>query len=225
MKNLLLFLLSTTLLFSSVLFAQTNEVKKQKYKRHYYTKKSIYEALPNTKDEILFVGNSITAGGQWAELFRDLRVKNRGISGDVTDGVLFRLNEITESNPKKIFLMIGVNDLSKGRSKAYILEKYQEILDSIKSQTASTKIYIQSILPVNKAFGYFKNHTNKTDSIISINKNLRLMAQKEGATYIDLFTPFANSENKMKKEYTLDGLHFNGKGYLKWAELIKKYVN
>ena len=135
------------------------------------------------------------------------------------------MNEITESNPSKIFLMIGVNDLSKGKSKSYILEKYQEIIDSIKTQTTSTEIYVQSILPVNNEFEYFKNHTNKTDSIISLNDSLSIMAEKNNVEYINLFTPFANSEKKMKAEYTLDGLHFNGKGYLKWAELVKKYVN
>jgi len=224
MKKILSIALVTMLLFNISFFAQKSGSGKQQFKRHYYTKKSIYDALPNTKDEILFVGNSITASGQWTELFQNLRVKNRGISGDVTDGILFRLKEITESKPSKIFLMIGVNDLSKGKSKSYILKKYQEILDSIKSQTPNTKVYIQSILPVNNKFGYFKNHTNKTDSIISINNSLKMMAKKNDAKYIDLFSAFADSQNKMKEEYTLDGLHPNGKGYSKWGELIRKYV-
>lgn len=224
MKKIISIVFVITFLFGIPIPAQTSGSSKQQFKRHYYTKKSIYDALPNTKDEILFVGNSITASGQWTELFQDLRVKNRGISGDVTDGILSRLKEITESQPSKIFLMIGVNDLSKGKSKSYILKRYQEILDSIISQTPNTKIYIQSILPVNDKFGYFKNHTNKTDSIISINNSLKIMVEKTGAKYIDLFSAFADSQNKMEEEYTLDGLHPNGKGYLKWVELIRKYV-
>ena len=36
---------------------------------------------------------------------------NRGISGDFTNGVLARLEEITHYKPKAIFLLIGVNDL------------------------------------------------------------------------------------------------------------------
>ncbi len=224
MKKILSIALVMMFLFNISFFAQTSRSSKQQFKRHYYTKKSIYDALPNTKDEILFVGNSITASGQWTELFQDLRVKNRGISGDVTDGILYRLKEVTESQPSKIFLMIGVNDLSKGKSKSYILNRYQEILDSIKSQTPNTKIYIQSILPVNDKFEYFKNHTNKTDSIISINNSLKIMAKKNDVKYIDLFSAFADSKNKMKEEYTLDGLHPNGKGYSKWVELIRKYV-
>ncbi|VAX29205.1 hypothetical protein MNBD_IGNAVI01-325 [hydrothermal vent metagenome] len=224
MKKILSIVLVFVFLFNVSVFAQKNGSSKKQFKIHYYTKKSIYDALPNTKDEILFVGNSITASGQWTEMFQDLRVKNRGISGDVTDGLLYRLKEVTESQPSKIFLMIGVNDLSREKSKSYILKRYQEILDSIRSQTPSTKIYIQSILPVNDKFGYFKNHTNKTDSIISINRDLEIIAEKIGAKYIDLFSAFADPQNKMKEEYTLDGLHPNGKGYLKWVELIRKYV-
>jgi len=218
--SLLFFFVCTGLLLN----AQTGHQNKLKYKIHYYVKESIYEALPNTKGEILFVGNSITASGQWTELFQDLRVKNRGISGDVTDGILFRLKEITESHPSKIFLLVGVNDLSKGRSKNYILKKYKEILDSIKSQSPSTKIYVQSILPVNDEFHYFKNHTNKTDSIISLNNNLKNLSKEEGTEFIDLFSAFVNSKRKLKNKYTLDGLHLNGKGYLLWKSIVEKYV-
>lgn len=99
------------------------------FKRHYYLKKSVFEVLSNNDNEIIFLSNSITAGGIWTELFQDLRIKNRGIIGNVTDGILYRLKEVTESNPEYIFIMIGVNDLSKGKSKAYIQNNYQKIID------------------------------------------------------------------------------------------------
>ena len=129
-------------------FSQSQELRNQKFKRHYYIKKDVFESMPNTEGEILFVGNSITAGGEWSELFNNPNVKNRGISGDVTEGVLFRLEEITDSKPSKIFLMIGVNDLSLGISIDSILTNYETILTKILDETPSTKIFIQSILPV-----------------------------------------------------------------------------
>jgi lysophospholipase L1-like esterase len=204
--------------------AQESQDDKPKFKRHFYLKKSVFEVLPNNDNEIIFLGNSITAGGIWTELFQDLRIKNRGISGDVTDGILFRLNEVTESKPNKIFIMIGVNDLSKGKSKAYILNNYQKIIDEILNDSPETKIYIQSILPVNNEFDYFKNHTNKTDSILSINNSLKTMAVEQGLTYIDLFSSFANEELKLNESYTFDGLHLNGQGYLLWKNIVEKYI-
>ena len=64
----------------------------------------------------LFLGDSLTEYGNWRELFPGLDIKNRGIAGDTTDGVLHRLDGITALSPDKIFLMIGINDLLMGRS-------------------------------------------------------------------------------------------------------------
>jgi lysophospholipase L1-like esterase len=222
-KKILMFVFMSIILNMNIA-AQDSQADKPKFKRHYYLKKSVFEVLPNNDDEIIFLGNSITAGGIWTELFQDLRINNRGISGDVTDGILFRLDEVTESNPSKIFIMIGVNDLSKGKSKAYILMNYQRIIDEILNDSPETKIYIQSILPVNNEFDYFKNHTNKTDSILSINDSLKIIAADQGLTYIDLFSSFANEELKLNESYTFDGLHLNGQGYLLWKSIVEKYI-
>jgi len=205
--------------------AQSAQIDKPKFKRHYYIKKSVYEALPNTNDEILFVGNSITAGGKWAELFNDLRIKNRGISGDVTEGILFRLDEITESKPLKIFLMIGVNDLSYGLSVDSVLQNYKRILENILKDSPNTKIYVQSVLPVNDNFDYFKNHTNKGELILELNRKIKLLAEKFNLVYIDLFSFFVNEQGKLKEECTFDGLHLNGQGYLLWKSTIEKYIH
>ena len=46
-----------------------------------------------------FCGN----GGEWAELLNNKRVKNRGISGDICQGVYDRLDPILKGKPAKIF--------------------------------------------------------------------------------------------------------------------------
>ncbi|UCH65615.1 MAG: hypothetical protein JSW63_00335 [Ignavibacterium sp.] len=222
MKILIIVLLS--IIFNVNIVSQDSQDYKRKFKRHYYLKKSVFEVLPNNDDEIIFLGNSITAGGIWTELFQNVRIKNRGISGDVTDGILYRLKEVTESNPEKVFIMIGVNDLSKGKSQEYILKNYQRIIDEILNDSPETKIYIQSILPVNDEFDYFKNHTNKTDSILSLNTSLKTMADERGLIYIDLFSSFINEKLKLNEEYTFDGLHLNGQGYLLWKSIVEKYI-
>ena len=216
---LLIFILS----LDNVL-AQTKDLQNQKFKRHYYIKKDVFESMPNTEGEILFVGNSITAGGEWSELFNNPNVKNRGISGDVTEGVLFRLEEITDSKPSKIFLMIGVNDLSLGISIDSILTNYETILTKILDETPSTKIFIQSILPVNDEYDYFKDHTDKGNSILILNEKIQRLSEKYNQTYVDLFSSFANHEGKLKRQFTFDGLHLNGKGYSTWKNIIADYV-
>ena len=65
-------------------------------------------------NEIVFIGNSITEGGKnWSEKFNIPNIRNRGIGGDVTDGVLERLGEIIFFKPKAVFILIGINDLCK----------------------------------------------------------------------------------------------------------------
>lgn len=79
-------------------------------------RRSLFEVLPVYSSDIVFLGNSITDGCEWAELFNNRHVKNRGISGDRSGWLLDRLDPIVGGHPKKLFLMIGVNDLAAGVS-------------------------------------------------------------------------------------------------------------
>ncbi len=220
MKKLFIFLF----ILSSFVIAQNNTEKKE-YSPYYQHKKSMFESLPNSNGEIIFLGNSITDGCNWTELFSDLRVKNRGISGDVTEGILNRLDEVTESKPAKIFIMIGINDLARDKSKKEILDKCEIIIDQIVTDSPETEIYLQSILPVNKKYGRFEKHYSKSDSIVSLNKGLENLAIEKGETYVDLYSSFIDNENNLKDDFTEDGLHLNGKAYGIWKSLVDKYIS
>lgn len=210
------------LISGSSLFAQ--EKKAPKFSTYYYQKKSLFEALPDTKREIIFLGNSITDGGEWSELFKNPNIKNRGISGDITDGVLFRLDEVLSSKPVKIFIMIGVNDLAAGKTPEYVLVNYSKILARIKDASPKTKVYVQSVLPVNKTLGMFPNHTDKAKEINEVNKGLKDMAINFDYQFIDLTFIFSDKAGRLNEQYTNDGLHLMGKGYLVWKDAIKKYI-
>jgi lysophospholipase L1-like esterase len=67
--------------------------------------------MPNDTSEIIFLGDINIDFCNWHELFGKSNFKNRCISGDIINGVINRLEEIVESKPKKVFLMIGTNDL------------------------------------------------------------------------------------------------------------------
>ncbi|MFZ5938993.1 MAG: GH92 family glycosyl hydrolase [Bacteroidota bacterium] len=190
-------------------------------KAYYYHKKEHFELLPDTEHEIIFLGNSITDNAEWAELFRNPNIKNRGIGGDDTDGVLERLPEVLSSKPDKIFIGIGTNDLAYLKSKEHVMENYRLILDRIASESPDTKVYIQSILPTEDAIHIFR----KNSDIMELNRQLEALAGSRGLVYIDLFTPFSTPEHKLNLKYSIDGLHLNGKGYELWKDIIVKYVN
>ncbi|MDZ7742186.1 MAG: GH92 family glycosyl hydrolase [Bacteroidota bacterium] len=201
-------------------FAEDMDAWNKAMKAYYYHKKSHFESMPDTPGEIIFLGNSITDNCDWAELFGNPNIKNRGIGGDDTDGILERLVEVISSRPEKIFIMIGTNDLANGKSVEYILDNYRKIIKRIQKDSPQTKIYIQSVLPTDDAF-----HTErKNQDIREINRQLQVIANADGLTYIDLYKHFENADGILDTQYSLDGLHINGEAYLLWKELIEKYV-
>jgi hypothetical protein len=107
MKKLtyLLLLLSYTALAQ----IKENRNKDEAFSTFYQQRSSLFRLLPQSKGDIMFLGNSITNGNEWDELFNDASIKNRGISGDATLGVLNRLDEVTARKPGKVFLLIGIN--------------------------------------------------------------------------------------------------------------------
>jgi len=194
-----------------------------KYPPYYYQKKSLFEQLPNTENEIIFLGDSITDGCNWSELLQDPRIINRGISGDVTDGVLDRLGEVTESKPQKIFLMIGINDLAKGRSVDYVLNNIKRIIKVIKDQSPETELFIQSVLPVNPDFTVFPDHVNKSHEVVEVNRGIIKICAHYEMQYIDVYSHLIDKEHRLSSDYTNDGLHLTGAGYIVWRNILKKY--
>lgn len=211
------------LLFAAnITFADAQETKRSTF---YYQRTTLFDVLPVGTEDVVFLGNSITNGSEWSELFGDLHVKNRGISGDTTDGVYDRLEQIVAGRPKKIFLMIGINDVSRGRTTDEIVAGIRAIAGRITAESPATRLYLQSVLPVNDCYGMFGGHTSRYAQVAEINAGIQRVAAETGAVYIDLYTPFADPESgKLRPELTNDGLHLLGAGYLLWRDVVTPYV-
>jgi len=193
----------------------------------YYDRKSHFESLNDTDNEIIFLGDSITHLCEWTELFQHPRIKNRGIGGDRTDGVLLRLDEIVSSRPNNIFIMIGINDLGYGIKVTDIASNYEKIVKHILSKSPNTQVYLQSVLPINeKLYNFFYKKAKATNAdIIKLNKHLKNLGTKFRVHYIDLSSHFIDDKNQLDKQFSSDGLHLNGKAYLVWKNAIEQYVN
>lgn len=201
-------------------FAQTVDTS---FAGPYFLKREAYfKALPYKKNATVFLGNSITEVGQWSELFADKNVINRGISGDVTYGVLNRLPFILSQNPKKIFLAIGVNDIKRGASIEEVANNHERIIKLIKQSSPKTKLYLQSILPVNEGMlaAIYAKITN--ERITKANSNLKELAQKYDCAYVNLHESGLKGEDgQLKKELSTDGLHLQPLAYIVWANYLK----
>ncbi|MFN4286098.1 MAG: GDSL-type esterase/lipase family protein [Lacibacter sp.] len=191
------------------------------YRYYYYDQKlSFFEQMPPQKGCVLWLGDSITDGGEWNELFPNQCNLNRGISADNTFGLLNRLPEVVRHQPAKLYLLIGINDVARNFPVAVTLRNYRRIVETLRSHCAGTRIYVQSLLPTNNSFTQFPNHQNKLEQVMAINNGLKALCNELQLTYVDLFTAFADETGKLDVRYTNDGLHLTGAGYVRWKEVI-----
>ena len=221
MKKIVLPFLS--LVLSQYLFAQTPQWDSTYRPGIYAMKVEQFRGFSNAATDIVFLGNSITDYTDWNELLQLKEARNRGISGDITFGVLERLDEVTEGKPSKIFILIGINDISRNIPDSVILDNYKKIIHRIKKESPETKIYFNTLLPVNNSFTN-RDHFNKDEHILYVNAELKKLAAKENITVIDIHPHFLDANKRLDKKYTYDGLHLDMEGYQKWASLLKPYI-
>lgn len=195
-----------------------------KYDAYYYRRATLFAQLPITKSDIVFLGNSLTDGAEWNELLGNPHIKNRGIVGDIVQGYIDRLYPILKGQPKKIFIMGGVNDISHGVSGDSIARATERLITLIKTLSPRTRIYLQSLLPINNDFGRYKLLAGREHVVVEANAALERVAKRQGVTWINLFPLMADSEGKLRREFTNDGLHLMGPAYLVWRDAVKPYV-
>ena len=220
MKRISIFFLSAIL---ATVAATAQEV--YHYNLYYFQRATLFEKLPVDSDDIIFLGNSITDNCEWHELFDNPNIKNRGISSDVSMGVYDRLEPIVQGKPAKIFLMIGINDVSHDLSTDSIVGNIAKIVRKIRKETPSTQLYIQSMLPTNDSFGQYRKIVGKAPQIVEINQKLEQLAASEQCTYIDLYSHLITpGTTELNPAYTNDGLHLLGDAYLVWKEVLQPYM-
>ena len=187
-----------------------------KFEAHYEERKSQFEHLSESHmNSIVMLGDSLTEGCPWNELSHRDNLSNYGIAGDTTFGVLHRLDNLSPEI-KKVFIMIGSNDLGYGESVEYVFSNYKKIIEIL--EIRGIKPYIQSVLYV----GRFDRSKRDNKDITKLNHLLLNFAMKKGITFIDLNKVLA-PEGVLHDEYTTDGVHINEKAYKIWVENIKQY--
>lgn len=184
-----------------------------------------YRQLPNRSGgqrDVIFAGDSHIAGTPFNEVFFPIR--NRGIGGDTTAGLLLRLDEITSRRPECLFLLIGTNDLARQVPVPEVIDNYRETLGRIKHESPATRVLVVSVPPVNQSI--FNAALDRNPTIRSLNCELKALAAVEGATFIDLWPVLADPSGNLRTEFSgTDGLHLNVPGRLAMCEALRPYVS
>lgn len=181
-------------------------------------------------DNYLFIGDKITEDYDLLKYYEKKPVVNEGKAGNMTDDILNNMkNRIYQYNPSKIFLLIGINDIDKGKSSLEITDNIEKIIKLVKENRPYCKIYIESIYPVNKSddekvSDKVRDKDFDNEKIMEVNKSLEKLADKEDATYINLYDKLIDKNGNLKLEYTSNGLYISDDGYEKITEILTKYL-
>jgi len=163
------------------------------------------------RETVVFLGDSITRGGDWAGWFPDLNTVNLGIDGNTTDDLLQRLDAVAETRPDTVSLMIGTNDFGHRFTVEHVVRNIESVMVQLRRDLPGARLLIQSILP---------RGTDFAERIQDANRHLRQFAATVPSQYLDLWPAFDIGGGELNPQYTDDGLHLNAAGYEAWlAEL------
>ena len=166
--------------------------------------------------KIIMLGNSLQNNALWTELFPMGYIANRGISGDVIEGVHQRLDEIVKDNPDKIFLITGTNDLVNDPdvTALQVYDRYEKLIVDIMEQLPLTELYVQSMLPLNPKSKFYEGFN---DRAAEINKLLEAASGRYGFYYLDIASILSDEKGDLREDCTTDGIHLSANGYFYWA--------
>jgi lysophospholipase L1-like esterase len=154
---------------------------------------------------------------------------NQGISGEISKGLLKRLNIFDRTQPEVIFVMIGINDLIRGTNDEVILDNHRQIINYLQNVHPKAQIVIQSILPHGSDKATWKGRDKllavANTRIRRLNEQLQSISHKKGVKFLDLYPLFTNTEGNLRQEFTTDGLHLNREGYIVWRSALQIYSN
>ena len=167
--------------------------------------------------DVVFFGDSETAGGNFQKAFPEVNSINLGYIGEDVKGMLRRVAAIKVVKPKKVFLMAGINGLQQ-QSLSDFEYWYAALVDAIQREVPEAELYIESILPVTGYSDYCDN-----EKIRDANAILQRMAEERGLTYVDIYGAYAK-DGALPNAMSYDGLHMTEEAYDLWYETIREVI-
>jgi len=166
----------------------------------------------NARPLTVFLGDSLTNHGEWDDWFPDRETVNLGVSGDTTDDLVARIDEVVELRPDAIALLIGTNDLGTRKTVEHLVRNVEYLLVTLRRALPGTRMLVQSILPRGREFAA---------QVQDANRHLRQFAPTVNAQYLDLWPAFALEDGEIDPAYSDDRLHLSAAGYQQWLSELR----
>ncbi len=176
---------------------------------------------------IVFMGNSITES--WKSFSPDFFSKNnyinRGTTDQTTTQMLLRFrSDVINLQPKAVVILAGINDIAENFGPIPIPDIARNIF--FMSQLANEnniKVILCSVLP---AYDFpWRPGLNPKDKVITLNGLIQKHAIENDYEYVDYFSSMVDKRKGLIKEYRLDEVHPNLKGYKVMELIIQKSIN
>ncbi len=169
------------------------------------------------KADMVFFGDSLTYYGDFASVFPDKMVCNLGLRGDTIQGMIERLEQVRLLEPKQIFLMAGINDVSYVSADEFEA-LYNCLIDAIFQELPRAILVVQSILPINtRDFSISCNNTQ----INICNNRIQKIATERNLYYLDVHSVYEENE-QLPFLKTKDGIHLRPEAYDNWYDLLRR---
>jgi lysophospholipase L1-like esterase len=183
-----------------------------------------FTLMPPRHCQVVFVGDSLTAGTDWEEWLPGQNVLNRGLAGDMTQGIADRLPEIIRHRPSVIVLQGGINDIARGDTPEQVVASFEQIIQNIHRQLPQTRLVLQSLYPIDP--GMAKEHgINLSPNVNArIQQTNDLLRQQAGIAWVDVNSHLENAHHLLDRRYAMDGIHINGDGYKVVVETLRPVV-
>lgn len=172
----------------------------------------------NSKADIVFFGDSLTYYGDFASVFPNKVVCNLGLRGDTIQGLMVRVEQVKMLEPRRVFLMSGINDVASLTPELFE-NQYDALIRDLIEKLKNVEIIVQSLLPVNDI--EFNISCNNVQ-ILERNTRIHVIAKKYDLAFIDLFSLYA-TDGILPIAETIDGIHLFPDAYHKWKRVLLNY--
>jgi lysophospholipase L1-like esterase len=186
--------------------------------------------------QILFAGSSLMEQFPIYELLLDQQlpytIYNRGIGGTTTFELLENMDVcIYDLQPDYLYINIGTNDLNlPNYTEKGLIDRYRQILQGVKTHLPECRIFLLAYYPVNPAAAKgnpwaeeaLKIRSN--ERINSANRAVQRLAEEMGAAFLDLNEGIRDENGCLKAEYTIEGMHMYGDGYVPVLEKLLPWL-
>lgn len=180
-------------------------------------REDVWSSMPACEGGWLFLGDSLIDFAPLQELFV-FQVISRGRSGDRISDVAARLAEIRRHRPQRIVLWIGLNDLVAGRSSEEILDGIVALVEAIKREATVASLTLVGVPLVSRAKSPAHADLNRTAAMVNCALRARFPGPEPG--FIDPQSALTDRDGNLRTEFSLDGTHLNGAGYLAWRDML-----